>query len=78
MPEITATEAARHFSDLLDSVEYRGEAFTVVRHGKAVAHIEPIPRANGAEVKAFLTRHRPDPDWMDDIKGVRELLEFDA
>ncbi|MBV8303271.1 MAG: type II toxin-antitoxin system Phd/YefM family antitoxin, partial [Acidimicrobiia bacterium] len=42
MSEVTATEAARSFSDLLDAVEHRGERFTIVRRGKAVAQLQPL------------------------------------
>jgi prevent-host-death family protein len=75
MVEISATEAARSFSDLLDAVEHGGEEFTILRRGRPIAHIEPIARSNGADVKAFLSRHEPDPGWIDDLRAVRELLE---
>ncbi|MEX1004670.1 MAG: type II toxin-antitoxin system Phd/YefM family antitoxin [Acidimicrobiia bacterium] len=75
MIEITATDAARAFSDLLDAVEHGGEEFTILRRGRAVARVEPVARSNGAEVKAFLARHEPDPEWLDDLHAVRDLLE---
>lgn len=74
MTDITATEAARKFADLLDAVE-RGEHFTIVRRGKAVAHLEPAHRGRGAEVKALLTRHNVDQQWPDDLKQIRDLLQ---
>lgn len=43
--EISATEASNRFADLLDAVEYRGETFTVVRRGRAIATIAPAYRA---------------------------------
>jgi prevent-host-death family protein len=76
--EVTATEAARRFADLLDAVEHRGERFTVTRHGRVVAHIEPVTRGRGAEVKALLRRNRPDPGWRDDLDAVRDLLEVES
>ncbi len=75
MVEISATEAARSFSDLLDAVEHGGEEFTILRRGRPIAHIEPIERSSGVEVKALLSRHEPDPAWLDDLRAVRELLE---
>jgi prevent-host-death family protein len=78
MPEITATEAARNFADLLDAVEHRGEHFTIVRRGKTVAHLEPAHGSRGADVKALLRRHRPDADWSTDIRSVRDLLEVET
>ena len=77
MPEVSATDAAREFSDLLDAVEHRGEHFTVFRHGKAVAHIEPVSRGRGADVKALLREQRPDASFASQLAEVRDLLEVD-
>jgi antitoxin (DNA-binding transcriptional repressor) of toxin-antitoxin stability system len=77
MPDVTATDAARNFADLLDAIEHRGEHFTIVRRGKAIAHLEPMNRGRGTDVKALLHRHRPDPDWARDLDAVRQLLEVD-
>ncbi|MGH9113083.1 MAG: type II toxin-antitoxin system Phd/YefM family antitoxin [Acidimicrobiales bacterium] len=77
MSEVTATDAARHFADLLDAIEHRGERFTIVRRGRAVAHLEPVGRGRGADVKAVLRRHRRDSAWADDLRSVRELLEVE-
>lgn len=77
MPDVTATDAARNFADLLDAIEHRGEHFTIVRRGKAIAHLEPMSRGVGADVKALLRRHRPDADWASDLDEVRTLLEVE-
>ena len=77
MPDVTATDAARNFADLLDAIEHRGEHFTIVRRGKAIAHLEPMNRGLGADVKALLRRHRPDADWARDVDEVRRLLEVE-
>lgn len=77
MPDVTATDAARNFADLLDAIEHHGEHFTIVRRGRAIAHLEPMHRGRGAEVKAMLSRHRPDKAWSTDLDAVRELLEID-
>lgn len=74
---MTATDAARNFADLLDAIEHRGERFTIVRRGKAIAHLEPMTRGRGADVKALLRRHRGDRDWLKDLDGVRSLIEVD-
>lgn len=76
MPDVSATEAARHFADLLDDVEHRGERYTIVRRGKAVAHLEPVAHGLGAEVKSLLRRHHPDVKWSEDLAQVRALLEI--
>jgi antitoxin (DNA-binding transcriptional repressor) of toxin-antitoxin stability system len=39
---VSATEAVRKFSDILNSIKYRGESYTVVRGGKPVASISPV------------------------------------
>ncbi len=77
MSEISATEAARRFSDLLDSVEHSGERYTITRRGKVVAQIEPVTRGRGDQVKALLRRHRPDAGWANDLEAVRDVLEVD-
>ena len=44
MTRITATEASRNFSDLLNRAQYRGESFEVTRAGEVVVRIEPVRR----------------------------------
>ena len=73
--EISATEASRSFSDVLDAVEHRGERFTIVRRGRAVARLEPVAVATGAAVKDLLRRHRVDDAIRDDVLAARALLE---
>lgn len=77
MSEVTATEAARKFADLLDAVEHHGERYTITRRGKAVAHIEPVTRGRGADTKALLRRHRPDARWAHDLGEIRDLIEVE-
>lgn len=77
MTEVTATEAARHFAELLDAIEHRGEHYTIVRRGKAVAHLEPVSRGKGSELKELLRRHRPDARWAEDLAAVRDLVTLD-
>jgi len=38
---ITATEAVRKFSEILNSIKYKGDSYTVMRGGKPVASISP-------------------------------------
>ncbi len=78
MSDITATDAARNFAALLDAIEHRGEHFTIVRRGRAVAQLEPLTLGRGAEAKAVLRRHRPDAAWSHDLEEVRNLLEGDV
>ena len=74
MTEISATNAARNFAELLDAVEHKGERITIVRRGRAVAHIEPVANGQGSEVKSLLKRHRADTRWRTDLKETRELI----
>ncbi len=76
MADVSATEAARNFADLLDAVE-RGEHFTIVRRGKAVAHLEPVHRGRGADIKALLLRHRIDSGWSDEVRSMRSRLRVE-
>lgn len=77
MPEISATDAARNFADLLDAIEHRGEEYTIVRRGRVVAHLEPARQRRGAGVKAVLRRHRADAAWADELAGVRHLVPLE-
>jgi prevent-host-death family protein len=61
MRTMTATEASRHFSDLLDAVE-RGETVTIVRGNNPVAEIGPAHRRTGADLRAALTGTTPPDD----------------
>jgi prevent-host-death family protein len=70
--QLSATEAARQFSDLLDSVESRGESFVVVRHGRAVATIGPAVAGTGQALKEALRKHPPDPEWAAELRELRE------
>jgi antitoxin (DNA-binding transcriptional repressor) of toxin-antitoxin stability system len=74
--EISSTEAARNFADLLDAIEHRGEHFTIFRRGKAIAHLEPARTGIGGDVKDLLRRHRPDPDWGEDLADSRKLVQL--
>lgn len=77
MPDVTATDAARNFADLLDAIEHRHERYTIMRRGRAVAQLEPVSRGRGADLKALLRRHEPDAEWSNDLTEVRELLTLE-
>lgn len=69
MREMTASEASRSFSAVLDSAEH-GETVVVTRAGRRVAMIVPAPRANGAALRAVFERWCGDPA-LDDAFGAR-------
>ena len=74
MRQVTATEAARRFSEMLDSVENGRERFVVVRRGRAVATIGPATGATGRDLKDVLKRNRPDAAWVDELRELRESV----
>lgn len=74
MKDISATEAARNFSDLLDAVEHGRESFRVTRSGRPVARIAPAEAASGRTVKDLLHRNVPDPGWAGDLAELRSML----
>jgi len=61
MHEICVADASKRFDDILDAVEHRGETFTVVHEGRAIATIEPSQRPTCAICGGFCTRIRPIP-----------------
>lgn len=79
MVEITATEASKGFSDMLDAVEHRGESFTITRNGHVVATVQPAERKRWsfAELVDFFRENPPDESWADDMEKVREWVGND-
>jgi prevent-host-death family protein len=71
---LTATDAARRFSEVLDAVERHGESFLVVRRGRTVARIEPARAANGKALKELLRTTPPDPEWEAELRELRASL----
>jgi prevent-host-death family protein len=74
MRRVSATEAARRFSDLLDQVERDGETFVVERRGRAVASIAPAAAVTGRTVKNVLRSQDPDPGWAQELIELRRSL----
>jgi antitoxin (DNA-binding transcriptional repressor) of toxin-antitoxin stability system len=71
---ISATEAARSFSELMNRVRYRGESFVVERGGKPICEIVPAgpPKFSGSDL-AKLLRSLPKPD-EDYFTVVEDLI----
>jgi prevent-host-death family protein len=76
MARMTATEAARGFSDLLNRVA-AGEEIEVTRSGAPVAVIGPV---NARLVSAARFREliasapRPDEDFVEDVRAIRDSV----
>jgi prevent-host-death family protein len=77
MPEISATDAARNFADVLDGVEHRHERYTVVRRGRVVAQISPVSGGTGADVKRLLRGAGRDSGWSRDLDELRAIVAVD-
>jgi antitoxin (DNA-binding transcriptional repressor) of toxin-antitoxin stability system len=74
MRTMTATEASRHFSELLDAVE-RGERVTILRGSHAIAEIGPAHRRIGADLRAALDgTPPPDEAFARDISAALTLV----
>ncbi|MGH3266177.1 MAG: type II toxin-antitoxin system Phd/YefM family antitoxin [Trebonia sp.] len=71
MRTMTATEASRQFSDLLDAIE-RGERVTILRGSHPVAEIGPARRRTGADLRAAL--HGSPPPDEDFAEGISAAL----
>lgn len=69
--DVSATEAARRFSAILDAVEHRGETYVIVRKGRPIARLGPAVRASGATVKEVLRKHARDRAWEKELREVR-------
>ena len=78
MKRVTATEAAREFSDLLNRVYYAGERLVVVRNGREVAQIGPVESSQPTTFRELLhVMDRlgwPDEDLAADVTTAREEL----
>lgn len=74
MRTMTATEASRNFSDLLDAIE-RGETITITRGHHVVAEIRPAKRRTGADLRAALENiPPPDDKFSGDIADALALI----
>ena len=74
MKRITATEASRSFSRVLDEAEHGGESFVIERNGRPVAELRPTSKTSTvADLVAFLRDvGMPDPDFRADMLDIIE------
>lgn len=81
---VSATAAARKFSELISRVSYKGESFIVEKGGKPMCEITPIKarRFTGAELLSLLSRlPRPAEEFLtavDDAVRHQSPLEPSA
>ena len=81
MREMSASEASRKFSAVLDAAEH-GETTVVTRAGHQVALIVPAPRANGSALRDVLRRWKGNPSldgaFAKDVEAAREIAVADV
>jgi antitoxin (DNA-binding transcriptional repressor) of toxin-antitoxin stability system len=74
---VTATEAVRDFSGLLNTVKFRGETYIIKRGGKPIASIGPVREANASktlkELKGILGELPRMGDELDPFE--KDLIE---
>ena len=79
MTTVSARDASRGFSALLDRVERDAEEYTIVRDGKVIARVVP---ATEHTVGGFLARRAASPaiddDFASDALGAAHLLTADT
>ena len=75
---ITATEAVKDFSALLNSIKFRGDHYIIQRSGKPVACMLPFEEATKTrllkELKSILDELPPLEDDIDDFAADLEVL----
>ena len=74
---ITASEAARRFSDLLERTHHRGESFIILQGGEEAGRLVPPPATRKGTVADFLTLLEecglPDDQFAADLEEIRRL-----
>jgi prevent-host-death family protein len=69
MMTVTATQAARNFASLLDTVEH-GEVVVITRDGVPVGRLSAERRTSADRLKAALSEHPADPEFAEDLATV--------
>lgn len=70
---ISATDAVRNFSDLLNRVRYRGEEFIIERGGEAVCQIvaaQPVKRTLVDLARILDSSAKPDAEYWNTVEKV--------
>ena len=74
MRTVTATEAARNFSRVLDLLEHESEEIVVLRNNQPVAKLVPgAPRMTAIEAFGDLYRTLPDTEGKAWIEAARRM-----
>jgi antitoxin (DNA-binding transcriptional repressor) of toxin-antitoxin stability system len=78
--DISATDAVRHFSELLNNIKYRGNCYRIIRGGKPAAALVPLDEAGSSRLMSdlndiFQTLPRLDPDDTNFADDVLEAIQ---
>ncbi|MEI6421999.1 MAG: type II toxin-antitoxin system Phd/YefM family antitoxin [Lentisphaerota bacterium] len=78
MKILSATEVARNFSGILDSLEFNSEEIIILRNKHTVAKLIPgAPVMNALEALSDLYSTISDDEgekWLKDISGLKKTL----
>lgn len=70
---VSATDAARNFSELLNRVKYRGESFIIERSGEPIGELRPAAptKFTGADLATLLRSLPPvDEEYLDVVEAL--------
>jgi antitoxin (DNA-binding transcriptional repressor) of toxin-antitoxin stability system len=70
---VSATEASRQFSDLINRAAYQGEKFVIERGGKPLCQLGPLEdkRCTGADLLEMFSRlPKADPEYLDAVDEI--------
>jgi len=73
MSVVSATEAARSFSDLVNRACYQGETFVIERGGRPICQLGPLQgsRCTGADLLALFSKlPKPDEEFLDIVEAL--------
>lgn len=74
---LSVTEVVRNFADYLNRVAYRRESFVLVRGGRALAELRPLPAGKRlGELPGLIASlpHLDDEAFGADVESAREEL----
>ena len=67
--ELGVTEARKEFSDLVEKVQYQGDAYIISRHGKPAAAVVPV--------QVYENWRRQREELFDLIRGMQAEVDLD-
>ena len=73
--QVSATQASRRFSEMLDDIELTGEEYVIERRGRPVARVTSAgPRriTIGELLEVLRSGPQPDPGFLDDLRRIRD------